>query len=287
MSLNKFKEHGKFLMLALDHRGSFKKLMNPKDPDEVADQEVIDLKKEIIESLQDQFSGLLIDVEDGLPAYTNKQSFSSSKQSFSSSKSKPFLLPLEKSGYKEEEGERITELQRTVAELLSLGADGGKLLLYFNPSLKSAQKQLEIAKKALDDANAHGFTFFLEPVTYTKDGKTHTQDKELVLGTVKTLKEAGVKPDVFKIEYPGNIDGCMEVTKILGDTPWILLAYPDSFEKFKTHLDSAIKGGAQGFLAGRAIWQEACTLKGKEKEKFLKETMPERFRQIVEITKKH
>ena len=48
-------------MLALDHRGSIKKLMNSLNPESVSDDEVIALKAEIIESLADQFSGVLID----------------------------------------------------------------------------------------------------------------------------------------------------------------------------------------------------------------------------------
>ncbi|OGE14208.1 hypothetical protein A2111_00055 [Candidatus Daviesbacteria bacterium GWA1_38_6] len=82
MNLDKFTKNGKFLMLALDHRGSFKKLMNPKDPESVTDEQVISLKNEIIESLKDQFSAILIDDKFGLEACHEV------------CKVKPFLLPL-------------------------------------------------------------------------------------------------------------------------------------------------------------------------------------------------
>ena len=47
-----------------------------------------------------------------------------------------------------------------------------------------------------------------------------------------------------------------------------------------------MQGGAKGFLAGRALWQEVCTMKGEEKNKFLKETLPDRFRKVSEIISK-
>ena len=47
MDLNQFTNNGKYLMLALDHRGSFKKLMSPDTPDSVTDENIINLKSEI------------------------------------------------------------------------------------------------------------------------------------------------------------------------------------------------------------------------------------------------
>lgn len=138
MNLDQFQKDNKYLMLALNHRGSFKKLMNSGSPDAVTNEEASKLKKEIIESLADQFSGLLIDVDYCLPAYKGKD--------------KPFLLPLEKSGYTEDLRERVTQLERSAEELKNLGASGAKLLLCFNPNLVSATQQIETAKKALFSA---------------------------------------------------------------------------------------------------------------------------------------
>ena len=70
---------------------------------------------------------------------------------------------------------------------------------------------------------------------------------------------------------------------MLGDTPWIILTRGDTFDKFTAELEDAIKAGAKGFLAGRALWQEVCSMQGEEKERFLKETLPNRFKKISEI----
>ncbi|MBI2020858.1 DUF2090 domain-containing protein [Candidatus Daviesbacteria bacterium] len=264
MNLSQFTSDGKFLMLALDHRGSFKKLMNPQDPESVSDDQAIQLKKEIIESLKDLFSGLLIDEVWGLDAYQVR--------------SKPFLLPLEKTGYTDEQGERVTELEYTVEQIKNLGASGAKLLLYFNPKGISAKKQIETAKKVMQNCKHNDFPFFLEIVTYGSG-------KGEVYQSVKMLQDEGVVPDVWKLEYPGTEEGCKEITNLVHTIPWILLTGGQTFDQFKPELEQAIPAGAKGFLAGRALWQEVCSLQGEEKQKFLQVTLPERFKTISDIAK--
>lgn len=272
MNLDKFTKSGKFLMLALDHRGSFKKLMNPQNPDLITDDEVIALKSEIIDSLKDQFSGLLIDETYGLGAYSHHN--------------KPFLLPLEKSGYTDQAGERITEVEYRVTQLITYGASGGKLLLYFNPHISSANRQIETARKVLQQCKESHFPLFLEIVVYEigNDQERLNKDRpELVLSSLRMLIENAVVPNVWKLEYPGSGESCHKITQLVGKTPWILLTRGDTFDVFKEELKVAIKSGAVGFLAGRALWQEVCTMQGTQKEEFLTHTLPERFKIISKI----
>lgn len=271
MDLAQFTSNGKFLMLALDHRGSFKKLINPQDPDVVSDEQVIELKSEIIQALENQFSGLLIDEVWGLEAYRDR--------------AKPFLLPLEKSGYEEVNGERVTKLEYSVEQIKNLGASGAKLLLYFNPNVPSAQRQLETAKKVIEDCQAADFPYFLEIVTYTPDVslQSHIGSGSLVVESVKMFLDQGIVPDVWKLEYPGSPEECEKLTELVGETPWILLTGGQTFEQFKPELEVVIRGGAKGFLAGRALWQEVCKLSSEEKQKFLNEVLPVRFRELAEI----
>lgn len=264
MNLSKFTVDGKFLMLALDHRESFKKLISPNSPDIVSDEQVVSLKSGIIEALQDQFSGLLIDEHYGLEACKEACQL------------KPFLLPVEKSGYINQAGERITELEYNAEQLIELGASGAKILIYFNPNLESAQKQLETAKIVMEDCQDHDFPYFLEIVTFGKG-------ENLVIESIKKFIESGVIPSVWKLEYPGSLEKCQEVTNLTRDNPWILLSGGQTFDQFKPEVETAIKGGAKGFLAGRALWQEVCTMEGSEKQKFLEETLPDRFKEIATL----
>src|SRR5258708_4306629 len=224
MDLSQFAKDNKFLMLALDHRGSFKKLINSQNPETVTDEQAITLKREIIESLEDQFSALLIDQAIGLPAYIKK--------------SKPFLLPLEESGYTEKLGERITEISYTVDDLKFDGASGAKILLYFNPSVETSKVQLHTAKKIMEECKQKNFPLFLEIRVYdpVKGDKIEDQVESLVLDSLKMFIENGITPDVWKLEYPANLAACQKITQLVGNTPWILLTKGASFEMFVDEL---------------------------------------------------
>lgn len=260
--LTQFMKDGKYLMLALDHRGSFLKLIGSED--EHAAQAA---KREIIDSVKDQFSGVLIDREYGLPAYD---------------KSKPFLLPLEKSGYTDQSGERVTQLEIDAARLKALGAAGAKLLVYFNPDLQSAEQQLKTAKQAIDDCKSQDMPIFLEIVTYDLAG-TKEIVPDLVLRSLEAFIQHQIIPDVWKLEYPGNLENCRKVSAMVGGVPWILLTRGVTFDQFVPQIQAASEGRADGFLAGRALWQELFKLEGQPREEFLNKTLPDRFRRISQI----
>ena len=256
-------------MLALDHRGSFKKLINPENPAAVSDEEAIRLKRGIIQAVENETSGILIDSEYGLRAYE--------------SHSRPFLLPVERSGYTEESGERITTLEHSARELKSMGASGIKLLLYMNPAVTTFARQLATAETVCAEARAEALPSFVEIVTYDPGGAEYDRG-QMILKILISFLEREICPDVFKLEYPGAPALAGDITNLLGERPWILLTRGEHFDTFQKQLTEATKHGARGFLAGRALWQEVCTLEGSEQETFLAGTLPERFRTIKKIT---
>jgi tagatose-1,6-bisphosphate aldolase len=281
MDLKIFQQNGKYLMLALDHRGSFRKYINPKNPDKVTHNDLVKTKAIIIDAVRDQFSGVLIDAEWGLSAL---RSFPLPEGELEGvGVNKPYLLPLEKSGYMDKTGERVTELEHTAAEIKALGASGAKLLLYFNPESTVCGRQIKIAQQALEDSHKNNLPFFLEIVTYGNEelGKSRA---EWVLRSIKMLLESGVVPDVWKLEYPDDKKSCQEITRLVGKTPWILLTRGEVFKVFERQLKDAVAAGAAGFLAGRALWQEIADYKSdEEKKEFLNTIVADRFRQISKV----
>ncbi len=276
MDFSSLTKNGKFLMLALDHRESFRKILNPQNPKAVTPEEMIKIKAEIIEVLQDQFSGFLIDPEFGLPAY----------RSLKTSVNKPYLLSIEKSGYQEKREGRITHLQYQVDELKQMGASGIKLLIYFNPYVKTATNQLQTAGKVWRDCRSLQLPLFLEIVVYYTE-ETPTGRLNLVSESVKRFLDYGVRADVFKLDYPGDETSCRFISKLLGRTPWILLTRGVNFAIFKNQLEVAIENGASGFLAGRALWQEIGQYQNESQRKnFLETVVKKRFQEITAIVEK-
>ena len=118
-------------MLALDHRGSFRKLAKTED-----EKILIDYKYDIINSLIYQFSGILIDEEIGFKSYAL----------FNQDILKPFLLPIEKSGYTDSPEGRLNELYTSADEISDKGASGVKLLIYFDKISRKNLIKIQIDK---------------------------------------------------------------------------------------------------------------------------------------------
>ena len=272
MSLDIFKKNNKFLMMALDHRQSFNKIVNPVNPEKVTVQELVAAKRDILKALVDLASGVLVDVKTGLPAY----------QLVDKAQNKPLVLAIEKSGYVEKEGERLTELAYTVSQLKKLGAQAIKLLVYFNPLAVTSRLQLLTAQKVLADCRAQNLPLFLEIVTYHSE-RSIGKDYNLVVESIKRFLSESIRPDVFKIEFPGSKEASLQITHLLKTTPWILLTRGENYYLFKHQLQEAMTGGCQGFLAGRAIWQELGEHQPEKREQFLKEVVTTRFEEIVKI----
>lgn len=263
-------------MLALDQRASFRKIVNLINPTTVSDQLIIQFKSEIIASLHDQLSGLLIDPIYGLPAY----------QSLQLSTKKPYILCIERSGYEEQEGERLAVLAYTVGQLKDKGASGIKLDLSFNPYSPHAQEQIEIVKGISTNCKKFGTPFFLQIVTYPY--QEHNQKYELISACLEMFLREKIFPDIFQLEYPGDAASCKKVTRLLGKTPWIILTLGIPYEFFKHHLEIACFNGCSGFLAGRSIWQEIGQAKTSgERKKFLSEVAAKRFKEISQIVMKN
>ncbi len=275
MDTSLFTRDGKYLMLALDHDNSFRKNINPERPDAVSRDDIVSLKSDIIESCASHMSGVLIDSDFGLPAYEYLRTHHITLP--------PFLLRVEKSGYTGEEENRMNEIMYGSEALHSSGASGVKLLLYMNPSVPVHEHQMRIAESVIEDAHHHHLPVFLEFVTY--DVSSHKASRlELIQESLTLFIGAGLVPDVWKLEYPGDAEGCQKITAQVGNTPWILLSRGVSFEEFVPQLKNAKEAGAKGFLAGRALWQDVGTLHNDiERAEFFSETLPKRFEILNDV----
>lgn len=264
-----FTQNDKFLMLAFDHRGSFAKMINP-----YSKELAIETKRKIIQAVYDQMSGSLIDLDYGFPAYIDLLKNTKNNP-------KPFLLPIENSGYIGEAKERITELGYTAKQLKEYGAAGIKILVYFNKDKQTALKQIETTKNALEDAKKENLPFFLEIVNYDNENNPNR-----VVDSLRAFIENGIYPDVYKLEYPGSFENAKEVTNLLRskNIPWIQLTRGTSFDEFAKQLEISVSAGCVGFLAGRSLWQEGPKLtKQEDLDNFYNTVLPSRFRIISNI----
>jgi len=113
---------------------------------------------------------------------------------------------------------------------------------------------------------------------------------EMVIETARKLCPLGM--DVLKAEFPDDPDHetdesvmaehCRQLTEAAG-IPWVLLSAGVDYDTFEMQTRIACENGASGFLAGRAIWQEAPGMPEAEQDSFLANTSVERLNTLTQI----
>ncbi|MCL6574340.1 MAG: tagatose 1,6-diphosphate aldolase, partial [Bacillus sp. (in: Bacteria)] len=115
-------ENGIIGALAIDQRGSLKKMISSASSIDVGDQGIINFKKIVSKELTKYASSILLDPEYGLPASKVRD------------KDAGLLLAYEKTGYDTTQPGRLPDLldEWSVKGLKEVGADAIKFLLYYN-----------------------------------------------------------------------------------------------------------------------------------------------------------
>jgi len=280
---------GSLSMCALDHRGSLKKMLKAAIGVEPTYDDMVDFKMDICEALSMWASAILLD-----PLFGAAQSIASENLDGSTG----LVVSLEETGYEGANESRVSrELANwNAAKIRRMGADAAKLLLYYRPDVDVATKQLDLVRKLAADCAAQDLPFVVEPVGYAvgdegSSGRYASIRPDIVVQTAKDITPLGI--DVLKAEFPADINVEHDENKMLeyctrldaaSEVPWIILSGGADFEWFKREVEIACKAGASGFLAGRALWQEATGMSSREERiEFFNTTVVERLRLITAI----
>jgi tagatose 1,6-diphosphate aldolase len=287
-------EKGLFIICALDHRSSMKKMMEPYYPRGVTYDDIVERKMELTEIVMPYASGILLDPVYGAPPGIATSVLPGNKG---------LLVSIEATGYDNTAEGRVTRILDDwgVDKIKRMGASAVKMLLYYRPDLIGAAKiQMETVKKVALDCVKYDIPFLLEPVTYPVEiggSKEYFAEKksELVIKTAQQLTTLGI--DVLKAEFPADMGLEKNEEKLMqkchrlnsaSHVPWVLLSAGVDFDTFKHQVRIACMSGASGFLGGRAIWKESLHITDKsERIKYLKSVVVERLQELAEITEKH
>ncbi len=282
---------GSFAILAVDHRDSLRALIAPEAPQTVSAAQLTEIKLAIVSHLAPATSAVLLD-----PVYSAGQAIAGGELPGHIG----LVCAMEEQGYLDSPYSRRTPLLAgwSVAKAKRLGANGVKLLLFYNPDASPAAKAQErLVRSMAGDCRRYEMAFFLEPITYSADPAVKkgspefaAQRRRLVIETVRRLSPLG--PDVMKIEFPLDVhyepdqgvwaEACAELNEA-ARVPWTLLSAGDDFEVFRQQLRVACQAGCSGFVAGRAIWQKAVALVGREQAEFLDGDACRRVLELREI----
>jgi len=285
-------DNGIFTISALDHRGTLEKMLRQlRGGDSLPWEVVVEEKERLTRALAPHSSALLYD-----PIYSVGPMLARGVVPGSVG----ILVAREQSGYESTAEGRVTVLQDgwSVEAIKRLGASAVKLLVLYHPEAPIAGRQEEIVQQVAEECRRHDIAFLLEPMSYAlrpgqkkSDPAFAARKPEIVLETVRRLAPLGV--DVLKLEFPTEpdyekdeqkmLDVCRQITATAG-VPWVLLSAGVDFATFQRQVEIACEAGASGFLAGRAVWQEAMLLPdATEREHYLQTIAVSRLRILVDI----
>lgn len=285
---------GVFIMCAMDHRSGLISMMEDAQHEVPDYTEIVEMKYDMCSTMGHHASGILLD-----PEYGAAQCICSNALSGRTG----LLVSIEATGYEPDPRGRITTLLKDwgVEKIKRMGASAVKILLYYRPDIrKLADKQLKLISKVADDCIKYDIPFLVEPKTYRiEDEKMDSAEfaeklPEMVIETAREITQLPV--DVLKAEFPGDMRYEKDVSKLTSycrrldaasRIPWVILSAGVDYQTFRNQVTIACKAGASGFLAGRAIWQEAMELAGREERvKFFKTVAVQRLRELAEIAEK-
>ena len=225
---------GTFAMVAMDQRESLRTMMGGDAPDE----RLVRFKLAVARELGPHASGFLMDRDFGFEQVAAVG---------------PPGLMLAVDALVQEPGGPVEDTDLDGGPVLE-GAVGLKLLVIWRDDAERPRR-LELARRFVALAAEHGLLSVLE-------GIVRADDREAaIVEAAAELSSAG--PSLYKVEVPlhgkgdaADIEARCRAIDAVVPMPWVVLSNGVELDDFPRAVEAACRGGASGFLAGRAIWSD-------------------------------
>lgn len=294
-------DNGVIAALAIDQRGSLKKMLASAANKPANEDDIVEFKKVIASELTPYATSILLDPEYGLPAAELRAAGTG------------LLIAYEKTGYDTTEPGRMPDLipAWSAKRLKEAGADAVKFLLYYDID---EDQTINDHKKAFverigSECVAEDLPLFVELVSYDahiEDVKSAEYAKvkpHKVIDMMKEFSDPRYNIDVLKVEVPINMDyvegyndqhtaiysqeQAKQYFKAQSDAtnlPYIFLSAGVTAQMFQDELKLAHAAGAQfnGVLCGRATWKNGIEPFAQKGEQAGKDWMNTEGKQNIE-----
>lgn len=257
----------KLYVLPFDHRSSFIKafLGQPK----TLDKKQIKLIKQYKQIIFEAFLLSLKYVNEPKEcAILVDEAFGGEIIKYARKKKITLCLPVEKSGQREFKFEHGRNFVRAIEQIKPQIV---KALVRYNPANKKINlDQLKRLNKLSDYCHQNDYKFMLELLVPPTDsnlrrvkGKKENYDLKirptLTLKAIQEFHQAGVEPDIWKIEAMENQTDWAEVIDLVRDNGHdevaiIMLGRGESFAKVKQWMNLAPRHLLNGFAVGRTVF---------------------------------
>jgi tagatose-1,6-bisphosphate aldolase len=272
---------GTITALALDHRQNLRKA----NPAFVSDEALARFKLDVTAALAMKATAVLLD-----PEYSAAQ--------VSAARVMPggvgLVVAVESTGYTGPATARLSQLLPSwgVDKVKRMGASAAKLLVYYHPNSAAAKDIESLVERVAEDCAREDLLLMLEPLSYSiyEDRRLTSEEKQhVIVETARRLTPLGV--DVLKAEFPLDISerdesewrqACKEISSA-SSVPWILLSAAADYDTYLRQVTTACNAGASGIAAGRALWQEAVSKMGTERNEVLTQVAGPRLARLASL----
>ena len=280
-----------FAMSAMDHRASMQRMINPARPDDVDHATLVTYKEDLCEALAPVSSAVLLD-----PLHGAAQAIAAGLLPAEVG----LLVSVEATGYTEVDGARATELlpEWSVGKVRRMGADAAKLLVYYRPDDSAgAMRQRGVVRHFTQECARSDLPCLVEAVAYRREDIGEDRAafaagrRDIVVETARQLGALDI--DILKAEFPSDVRAerdegrhlaACQALDAASSVPWVLLSAGVTFDEFALQVRLACQAGAAGFLAGRAVWQEAFALTDRDaRRRWLQTVGTDRMRRLGDI----
>lgn len=276
---------GAMMVIAADQRGGMRQIMaaTPEGQAAITEAMLGETKADITCYLARQASCVLLDPVCAVPAVVDQGVLA---------RDTALLIGLDASGFDlTAEGYRLSRLVKGVdaRRVRELGGTGGKIMVYLRSDRPEANTaNLDILRQCIADFAREDLLLVVEFLTYELPGEGKEALKaatpNLIVEGTRSCLALGSK--VLKLPYPGTPEACAAVTALCGAAPWAVLSAGVDHETFLGQVETAMRNGASGVIAGRALWKDCIALdRAVTRERLTTIAVP-RLRQIQEVVQR-
>ena len=271
---------GAFAMVAMDQRESLRAMFAENLPEPIELERRVSFKVAVARVLSPHASAMLIDQPEGLEPILAAGALDPG-----------CALIIAADDLVQPMGAAVddTGVDRSVDLVAArrLGAVAAKLLVIWKPD-RSAADRASLVREFLDVSRGAGLPGIVEGVVRPPAGVSEADWTEREDALLEATRELGaLHPDIYKAQVPFNgkapaetiTDRCRSMTDML-PCPWVVLSSGVSIEDYPAAVEAACRGGASGFLAGRAVWRDALVA---DPEPVLRERAVPRLQRLADI----
>lgn len=247
---------GAFAMLALDQRESLRTMLGPRHGGAVHDDVLAAFKVDAVRALSAHASAVLLDVETGLGPVLDAGVLAPGTS---------LIVAADRLTQAPGGPVESTDVDESVLDDDSVAAIAAayKLLVIWRAGRDEAARRRTV-EAFLAGCRARGRPGIVEGIVRGPGDAPLDSADHAELVREAAIELGGLGPDVYKAEVPTHgqaddaavTDGAARLTEVL-TCPWVVLSNGVAPERFPDAAIAACRGGASGFLAGRAIWLSA------------------------------